>query len=513
MAPRRWVWNRWLHVAAGPSMSEMPTQAVAHGTAADQSVGLEKNAIGLVRSTIFAVAGAAPGQTVAITLATLVAASAYGTIIPLIVTTAGLLCVAVAFHRLNMWNQNAGATYSWVARGFNPYVGFFVGWLMLVAFTLFVLIDVITLGPSMLGLLGLSPSNQVGSAIAIVVLGTFLTATAVRGIRPSARLQVGMAIVEYGILVVFAVWAFIAVFIIHAHGTITPTAQWLSFRGTGAGVFGASMLIAVASLAGWDGGIYVNEETEAPAKNPGKGAVIGVAITGALFVLLYGTFQGVGSSSALQAHGSNAIAWVGQTLGGSVGEHIAALAMVLSVVATTQVAIIGTARVAYAMSRDRVLPRRLGVISKRYRTPAFATLALGGSMIVLAVIDVFANSVSNALNVLINSSGLLYAIFYAVTGLAAAWYYRSLVLRSFKNAILSGLLPLAGAALLLWVSYKGATSLTGTEQASLIGIGVVGLVLLVVAAKVYKAPIFTSARERAEVPAEPELTGSDDGAR
>jgi amino acid transporter len=75
---------------------------------------LEKDAIGLRRSTIFAMAGAAPGQTVAITLALLAATSAYGTILPVILTTAGLLCIALAFHRLNMWRQNAGATYEWV---------------------------------------------------------------------------------------------------------------------------------------------------------------------------------------------------------------------------------------------------------------------------------------------------------------------------------------------------------------------------------------------------------------
>src|SRR5258707_5653663 len=33
--------------------------------------------------------------------------------------------------------------------------------------------------------------------------------------------------------------------------------------------------------------IYLNEETQAPEKNPGKGAVLGVALTGLLFVVMY----------------------------------------------------------------------------------------------------------------------------------------------------------------------------------------------------------------------------------
>jgi amino acid transporter len=369
---------------------------------------------------------------------------------------------------------------------------------MLVAFTLFVLIDVITIGPSVLALLGMSPSNQWGGAIAIVLIASFLTLTAVRGIRLSARLQVIVALLEYSIVTVFAVWAFIAVFIVHKAGTIQPTTQWLTFHGTGAGVFGASMIIAVASLSGWDGGIYLNEETSAPEKNPGRGAVLGVALTGLLFLIMYGTYQGVGPSSQLQAHSANAIAWVGQTLGGTAGERIMSFAVVISVLATTQVAIIGTSRVAYSMARDRVLPRRLASINPRFRTPAFATLLLGGSMIVLGVIDVFATSVSTAMTTIINTSGVLYAIFYAVTGIAAAWYYRRLLFQSAKNVIMLGVLPLAGAALLIWVAVKGTQGLTQGEQNALIVIAVLGVIMMIVAARVYKAPIFKARIETAE---------------
>jgi len=53
------------------------------------------------------------------------------------------------------------------------------------------------------------------------------------------------------------------------------------------------------------------------------------------------------------------------------------LAVVLSVLATTQVAIIGTSRLVFSMSRDKVLPRRLGAVNPRFQTPAFGTILLG----------------------------------------------------------------------------------------------------------------------------------------
>jgi amino acid transporter len=457
---------------------------------------LGRDEIHLGGSIIFAMAGAAPGQTIAITLALLVATAAYATILPLIITTAGLLCIALSFHRLNMWRQNAGATFEWVARAINPFAGNLVGWLMLVAFCGFVLIDVITIGPSVLSLIGLSPTNQWAGAAAIVIIGTALTATAVVGLRPSARLQLTVALIEYTILAVFIVWAFVAVYITHKSGTVHPSLHWLSFSAPG-GSFSASMIIAVAAIAGWDAGIYVNEETARPEKNPGLGAVVGVAILGVIFILMFASFQGISPLGALQAHSANAAAFVGQRLGGTAGQHIMSLAVVLSVLATTQVAIIGTSRLIFSMSRDRVLPPRLAAISPRFRTPALTTSLLGGLMILLGVLDIFATSVDSAISDLISVSGFLYSLFYAITGLAAAWFYRRQLGKSVLDALLLGILPLAGAGLLIWVAVKAAQSLNGAERVILVAIAVLGVVLMIVAARVYKAPIFQLKRETA----------------
>ena len=458
---------------------------------------LKRNEVGLLGSTVFALAGAAPGQTVSIVLASLVVTSAYGTVLPLAISAIGLLFIAVAFQRLNMWRQNAGATYEWVCRSLSPYVGNLVGWLMLVAFAGFVLIDVITIGPSVLALLGFSPNNQFVGALAIVIIGTALTATAVIGLRPSARLQITVALIEYSILTVFIVWAFIEVFLVHKAGTVRPTTDWLSFKGTGAGSFSAAMVIAVASIAGWDGGIYVNEETQNPEKNPGLGAVVAVAILGVIFVTMFGTFQGIGPLNQLNNHAANAAAWVGQRLGGTAGDRVISLAVVLSVLATTQVAIIGTARLIYSMSRDRVLPKRLGEVSARFRTPAFTTALLGGMMMVFGVIDIYVSSVATAITDLVTVSGFLYSMFYAITGLAASWFYRRFIGRSVKDALILGLMPLSGAGLLLWVAYKGAIGLSQTEALILGAVGAVAVLMTIVAVTVYKSPIFKIKAEAA----------------
>ena len=77
---------------------------------------------------------------------------------------------------------------------------------------------------------------------------------------------------------------------------------------------------------------------------------------------------------------------------------------------------------------------------------------------------------SNAIGNLVTVSGFLYSLFYAITGLAAAWFYRRFILRSPRTSGSSGLMPLAGAGLLLWVAYKGAIGLSATEKEILVGV-------------------------------------------
>jgi amino acid transporter len=47
-----------------------------------------------------------------------------------------MMGIAIAYQRLNRWDQSSGATYSWVAKVFHPYLGFVSGWMILLYYTL-----------------------------------------------------------------------------------------------------------------------------------------------------------------------------------------------------------------------------------------------------------------------------------------------------------------------------------------------------------------------------------------
>jgi amino acid transporter len=99
-----------------------------------------------------------------------------------------------------------------------------------------------------------------------------------------------------------------------------PMVPWSSMGGTNGLVGG--ILIAVYMFSGWDTSVYVNEETRDSRVNPGR-------------------------------------------------------AVLISVIGTTQTALVSGARIAFAMGGDGTLPRALGRAHPLHRTPALATVQPG----------------------------------------------------------------------------------------------------------------------------------------
>src|ERR1039458_4837090 len=111
-------------------MTDQYAAAVA-GTAPAPRARLEPNAIGVAQDTVIGMASSAPAATVGLSLAGLAVATAYGSGPILILTAIPMLIIANSYRRLNLWNANCGASFEWVGRAINPYLGFLTGWLMI----------------------------------------------------------------------------------------------------------------------------------------------------------------------------------------------------------------------------------------------------------------------------------------------------------------------------------------------------------------------------------------------
>jgi amino acid transporter len=458
---------------------------------------LEPDAISAAQDTIIGMGNSAPTVALGLSLAALVAASAYGSGPVIILCGVPMLIIANAYRRLNLWSANCGASFEWVGRAINPYLGFMTGWLMIAASLIAAVSGVVVLAPSVLAIAGVNavstwPNIFISTAVIVVLL-----VIAVVGIRLTARTQVAMGLIEYAILIGFSIWGFVAV-LGHHHGTFPISKGWFSLSGIGGqGSLAAGLLIAVFMIAGWDATVYVNEEVKHRRHNPGRAAVTAVALLIVIYTFCQIGLQGVVSPAKLQANSSSVLVYIAQALGGGGWAKVMALALALSVIASTGVSIVILARMLYGMANHRVLPAILGDVSPRFATPAVASIVIGVILIAVTWVYLLSSSLANAFTSLIDVSGVLYASFYLLTALSAVVYYRRRIFSNAWDAVLVGILPVAAAGFLIWIVVKSFQNAPASQRWSLIGVTAAGVILMLVARFVLRSQFFQIPRESA----------------
>jgi amino acid transporter len=166
-----------------------------------------------------------------------------------------------------------------------------------------------------------------------------------------------------------------------------------------------------------------------------------------------------------------------------------AFALALSVVATTGTGIVLSARIVYGMASRNVLPAFLGNVSARFGTPVWASIAIGGLIVGLTWVYLLATSVQNAFTDVVDVTGLLFAIFYALTALATIAYYWRRISSAVGDAVTLGVLPLGAVAFLAWVLDKTLSVAPAAQVWSLIGVAGTGVVMML-AARIFLRPMF-----------------------
>jgi amino acid transporter len=455
--------------------------------------------VGLGDAIIMGLSSSGPAQTLAVSLAGLVAVSGYSGVVPILICFVPMIGIAIAYQRLNRWDQSSGATYTWVAKVFHPYLGFLSGWMILLYYTLGTTTLTIPAGVYTIDLL--APSF-IDNHWAIFLVGAawnvLITALAIMGLKIVARFEWVIVVFQYTVLLIVAAVALAAL----VHGTTAVRFSWAWFSWSGLGGMKGLMggiLIACFMYSGWDASIYVNEETTDRANNPGKAALASVVMLALVYSLVTFAFQGVLSPGEIQAHAGNVLSAVSGRLMHKPWDSVMALVVLTGTLATLQAAVVSAARVGLAMSRDRVMPRFFQRLTAGSASPWAATLAMGAVNLALLALALGTSSIAAALTNAASSLGLISIVFYGITAAAALWQQRVTLRSSTGNLILGGLLPLIGVAFSVWVLIESLSTGAVTTTVMLYGLGSIsaGAVVAVFLHRFMGVSFFDSFRERA----------------
>ena len=439
---------------------------------------LKANALSLSDAIILGLASSAPAQTMAVALPALMVASGYAGLLPIACAFVPMLGIALAYQRLNRWEQSAGATYTWVSKALHPYLGFVAGWMILMYYTLGTTSMTVPAGIYTLQLLAPGMANNKLAAVAVGSLWNLLvTFLLLAGIEIAARLQRVLAVFEYLVLFFFAMLGIRALISGRAAARVTPA--WFSFSGAGGMKgFSAGILIAVFMYSGWDAAIYVNEETKDKEANPGRAALSSVVILLFVYGLITFAYQGVLNPAALQNSAGNALAVIAQRLMPGPSSLLLSVVVLLGTVACLQVAIVSSSRLGFAMAEDRVMPAFFRIVNPRTGSPWVVTLFMGGINLVFLLLTAFeAGGTREVLSNIAGALGIISSLFYALTAIAAVWQYRAVLFKNAGNFVLGGLWPALGAISLLAVVVEAVLTRAVSTSVLWAGLGATAVAL------------------------------------
>jgi amino acid transporter len=493
---------------------------VAELAAIDDDKGLKPGALGLLSGIVIGVSSTAPGYSLAATIGFVAAAVAFQSPAVLLLAFVPMFCIAYAYRELNAADPDCGTTFRWATTAFGPRTGFLGGWGIVVA-------DVVVMAnlaqiAGQYGFLLFEADGPAASTFWTTLVGavwiTVLTYVCYRGIEVSARLQYVLLAVELVALAVFAVVALVRVYTGSVgEGAVRPSLSWFNpFEIPSFSALSAGVLLAVFIYWGWDTAVAVNEETRDRTRTPGRAAVISTVLLLGIYVLVAVACQAYGGLAVLtdEANQGDVLAVLGNAVLGSTFGKVLILAVLTSAAASTQTTILPTARATLSMAAHRAIPASFAKMHPRYQTPTTSTIAMGVASVVFYV--GLAAISGNVLADSIAALGLLIAFYYALTGYACAWQFRR-QMRTARQLLARGVLPLVGAAVLtlcfyksardMWAADYGNTSFGGVGGVFLLGIGSLLLGVVVMLILEWRMPAFY--RGPVEPMAEPEVADDD----
>ncbi|MGH9405716.1 MAG: APC family permease [Terriglobia bacterium] len=292
----------------------------------------------------------------------------------IVIAMFAMLITASSYGRMAAIYPSAGSAYTYVGKGLNPYLGFLVGWAMLLDYILQPLINTIWIAVA----IHTRYIPGMPYAVAALLVAAFMTLLNLRGIRSSARAN---KILLAAMCVVIAAFLYLAVhYLYHTQGwggllSTKPFYDPKTFNSHR--IWGATSFAALTYI-GFDGVTTLSEDVENPKRN-----VLIATVAVCLFTGIFGGLevylgQRVWPDWHTFGNLETAFMDVCRRVGGFPLFEAMGIILILAALGSGLTGGLGAARLLFGMGRDRVLPRRFFAhLSPGTSTPTFNILLIG----------------------------------------------------------------------------------------------------------------------------------------
>lgn len=330
--------------------------------------------------------------------------------------------LAMIFAYSAYYVPKVGGSFAYVSTAFDDFYGFLAGWSMWIAEVLALPVFALTFTNYLQYFIPLNFLEQVAIKAAFLF---GLTAVNIFGVKAAGRVNDILTIAKLSpllliVLVGLASIAYNPVFF----SNYTP------FAPLGLGNFGTALVLIFWAYVGFELGALPSAEVKDPKRNVPKAITTGMAIV--IFFYLSTNFVIFGTvSSPKLSQTLTPLVLVGTALLGASGAALISGGALVSVSGSDESGILGTARLAYAMSIDGLFPKVFSKVHSKFKTPYMALLIQG---VIALTLSLF--------------SGLGELISFSVFNLAFSFLLVSLSLAILKK---SGEKGLPGQSVLPWL--------------------------------------------------------------
>lgn len=265
-------------------------------------------------------------------------------------------CFADSGSRLPL----SGGAYAFAEVAFGPYVGFLVAislWLS----TILASGAVATIFVDSLAQLIPIAGNQMVRAIIVIATYAVLTVINIRGVR------IGSNVVQ-----TVTAAKLLPLLVLLAFGVFAVRAENLAWPGMpSAADISRTAVVLIFAFMGIESAVIASGEVKNPARTIPRSIFIALAITTLIYIAIQIVTQGI-LGAELVTNDKAPLAAAAKRVLGRAGEGLVLLGAAISTLGYVAGDMLAAPRMLYALGRDGLMPRVVGDVHERYRTPHVA---------------------------------------------------------------------------------------------------------------------------------------------
>ncbi len=327
---------------------------------------------------------------------------------------------ALCYGELAARAPEAGGGYVYLREAYGSAVSFLYGWKCM-----------LVMDPGITAALAVGLASYVGYALGLagaslklIAIGTILLLAAINiaGLRFGSGLMQWLTALKLGALSLLAVLAL-----------VTRAGQWSNFvpfvaQRPGSdplpGALAPALVGAFFAFGGWWEISKLAGEARDPARTVPRALAIGVSIITAIYILTSAVFLYLVPLDRVTS-GETFAAQAGEALFGGAGGKVFALIVIVAVLGSLLGLLMALPRVYYAMARDGVFFKSVGVVHPRFGTPARAIVIQAAVASVYVALGTFNQIIAYFVFVTVLFVGLTVAGLFRIRRRSPASVYRT----------------------------------------------------------------------------------------